>query len=148
MPANAADWELVNQALADLMTTYLTGSNKRISVVSNWPNPEPASYPHAYPLPMFSTEDDYDTDNQKKILNFILRVEFPDAVDQASHLNALKTADALEDEIRKATHATLSGGVHKFNVSSRGTWGRTGEAPTALIVYDLEVSAEVLKKIT
>lgn len=148
MPANEADWELVNQALADLLTTYLTGSGKRISEVSNWPNPKPEGYPHAYPLPTFSTEEDYDTDNQKKILNFIIRTEFPDSVDQDAHLNSLKTADAIEDELRKATHATLSGGVHKFNVTSRGTWGRTGEAPTTLIVYDLEVSAEVLKKIT
>lgn len=147
MPANAADWDAVNTALTALLT-LLTGTGKRISVVSDWPNPSPASYPHAYPLPTFSTEVDYDTDNQNKVLNFILRVEFPDAIDRTSHLEALKTADALEDEVRLLTHATLSGAVHKFNVSSRGTWGRTGEAPTALIVYDLEVSAEVLKKIT
>lgn len=148
MPANAADWELVNDALYDLLNDNLTGSGKRLATVSDWPNPKPASYPHAYPIPLFSTEVDYDTDNQNKVLNFFIRIEFLDAVERVQHIDALKTADAVEDELRLATHATLSGGVHKFNVSNRGAWGRTGEAPTALIVYDLEVSAEVLKKIT
>lgn len=143
-----ADWDSANTALYSLLLNNLTGTGKRITSVSDWPNPKPAGYPHAYPVPLSSTEEDYDTDNQKKIMGFMLRVEYPDTVDRTSHLNMLKTADDLEDEVRKATHATLDGTAHKFNVSSRGTWGRTGEGTTALIVYDLEVSVEVLKKIS
>jgi 2-polyprenyl-3-methyl-5-hydroxy-6-metoxy-1,4-benzoquinol methylase len=59
----------------------------------------------------------------------------------------LKTADALETEIRQKTHAQLGGVVHNFQVGDNGEFARTGEGESELIVYDVVVSAEVLKDI-
>lgn len=139
-------WETINDALVTLLN-LLKGDGLRIAVVSNWPNPSPGSYPHAFPLPQRPNEFDYDTQSNNRNVQFILRVEFPEPATQEAHLDMLKTADALDNEVRKRAHITLGGIVHSFKVMPGGGFGRTGEGESEMIVYDVVVSAETLKDI-
>lgn len=140
-------WVSINDALVTLLN-LLKGNGLRLATVSNWPNPSPTTgYPHAYPLPQRPNEFDYDTQSNNRNVRFILRVEFPEANDQETHLDMLATADALDNEVRKREHITLGGIVHSFKVEAGGGFGRTGEGESEMIVYDVVVSAETLKDI-
>lgn len=130
------------------MLLALAGEGLRIAEVSDWPNPAPVSYPHVMPLPIDKQEDDYDNQGNLNRMRFTIRVEFPDPHDRETHLNMLKTADAFDGELRKKTHWTLGGVVHNFKFSPRGVWGRTGDDKTELIVYDVDVEAQVLADTT
>lgn len=147
MPGATGNWETVNTALYTMLQS-LSGEGLRMATVSDWPNPAPANgYPHVFPLPLRKKEVDYDTAANKNKIFFILRIEFPEPGTRESHLDMLKSADALETEIRQKTHAGLGGVVHNFQVGDNGEFARTGEGEAELIVYDVVVSAEVLKDI-
>ena len=141
------NWETVNAALYQIGLS-LQGEGLRIAEVSDWNNPAPQAYPHLMALPQDKGENDYDNQGNLNKMRFTMRIEFPDPKDRETHINMLRTADAFDSELRKKTHWTLGGVVHNFKFSPRSTWGRTGDDKTQLVVYDVDVEAQVLADTT
>lgn len=137
----------LNAALYNILD-LLDGDGKVLATISDFPNPMPPSYPHAYPIWIEDAEDTMDTKDNESATQFIIRTLIPDKDDKVTYDTMIAVADALKAEFRKSTHYTLGGLVTRFHVSPSMKPMRTGEGEQALIVLDMNVTCYALQDTT
>lgn len=137
----------INTAIFTILDT-LDGSGQPLSVVYDWPNPDPASLPCAYVVWQGSRESVLDTASDEELADFVVRVILRDDNNEDTYDALLSVVELVKAELRKDDHRTLGGLVTHFEVSPRMEAFRTSEATFPLVYCDLLITVHTLQSIT
>lgn len=114
-----------------------------------YPNPSPSAYPTCYPV-LKEVRDKFAEDTQYDCaaMDFIVRIVVKDNNDEATDTMVHDAMASVLAELRKASHGTLGGLVHKFHVSNTIQLFRSQQEQLDVIVCDILCTAESLVDMT
>jgi len=138
-----ATFAQVNSGIYSILD-LLDGSDKPLQTIYDHPpgNLTGGGFPAAFPVVVGAQESILENVSNSIAMNFIVRVLMRDKNTKTSYDAMLSVLDAVLAELRRDDHWTLGGIVEHFRVSPEVRIFRTGEGDTALIGFDIGVTAE------